>query len=187
MRQDFLNSCVEKLKRQRNISLVFGVGMLFTNILLGVGILHKAEKVILVPPEINKTFWVSSKTVDEVYLSEMSIFWANILLNTAHGTSEFRTKVILDYVAPSFYGDLSKRLVEQDKYMSENDITTSFYFKEATVDAKNKKVILTGILRNFIAASEVKKSLVSYELSFVHKGYRWLLKSFKSLDEEENG
>ena len=186
MRQDFLNMCIGKMKRQRNISLVFGVGMLLANVFLSIGVLHKTERVILVPPEINKTFWVSNKGIDETYLTEMSLFWSNILLNSVRGAGDFRTKIILDYVDPSFHGDLTKRLIAQEKYMSENDITTSFYPKEVKADVRGKKVILTGVLKNFISGDEMKKEIVSYELSFVNKGFRYLLNGFETLGEEEN-
>jgi len=184
MRQDWLNTQAIKVLKQRNMSLVFGLGMLIANIVLGFALMFKTERVVFVPPEINKTFWVTNKSASTTYLEEMGQFLGLMLLNKTALSVKHDRGVILKYVSPKFYGVLHDRLLKQEKYMLSQDLTTRFTIHEIETDAATNKVTLTGELRSFIASKEVKVEVVSYEMTFEHRGFRYLLDDFKELGKE---
>ena len=185
MKQDFVNIQVFKMMRQRNMSLIFGLGMLFANIVLGFVVMFKTERVILVPPEINKSFWITNKNVSPEYLEEMGGFLVSLFLNNTKHSVKYNRETLLKYVSPKFHNILVGRLQEQEKYMSSNDLTTRFSIHEIKTDEDTNKVILTGELKSFIARKEVKKELVSYEMTFEHRGFKYLLAAFNKLGEED--
>ena len=185
MRQDFVNTQVLKMLRQRNMSLIFGVGMLLCNIVLCFGLMFKTEKVVLVPPEINKTFWVTNKEVAPEYLEVMGRFLGQMLLNQSPSSAKHNRDILLKYVSPKFYGALNHKLMKQEKYMLSNDLATRFSLHEIEASTDTNKVVLTGEQTSYIAQKEVKKELVSYEITFDHNGLKYLVDDFKKIGKED--
>jgi conjugal transfer pilus assembly protein TraE len=185
MQQDYINNQVIRILKQRNMSLIFGIGMLIANILLSIGILNKQEKVIFLPPEINKSFWVTNKGASVEYLEEMSLFLSGLLLDQTAASSKVKRDILLKYVSPGFYNDLYKRLVDQEKYIAANNISTKFSPQVIEASSKTNKVILTGEMRSFVADKQVSKEQVSYEIKFKYQGAKYLLDGFQKLQKEE--
>lgn len=178
-----MNSQVLKMIKQRNMCLIFGIGMLLANILLSFCMLYKTEKIVLVPPEINKTFWISNNAVSEGYLSEMAVFLSGLLLDQTSISSKVKRDILLKYVSSEFHNSFYSKLLKQEKYIKESDLTTKFSLKEIEADVEAGKVIVTGEMRSFVAMEELKKEIVSYELSFESRGFRYLLNGFRQLRE----
>lgn len=184
MLQDYINIQVPKILKQRNLSLVFGVSMLFANILLVFGILNKEQKVILVPPEINKTFWVTNKQVSKEYLEEMAVFLSHLLLDQSPTSSKHKRDMLLKYISPSYYNELFGRIIKQEKYLYQNNISTRFSIKEIEVDSKQNQVFIVGDQENYVADKKVGTVSASYKISFEYKGARYLLTEFIKLEKE---
>lgn len=165
------------------MSLVFGMGMLCANLLLSVGLLNKQEKVIFLPPEINRSFWVTNKGASSEYLEEMSIFLIGLMLDQTPASSAVRRKLLLRYVSPSFYNDLYQRLTRQELEITEGNISTKF--SPQTIEANKDNVTLTGELSSFVADKLVSKEQASYELKFEHRGVKYLLTEFRRIIEEK--
>ena len=157
--------------------------MLFANILLVGGILNKEQKVILVPPEINKTLWVTNKEVSKEYLEEMAIFLSHLLLDQSPTSSKLKRDMLLKYISPSYYNALFGKIIKQEEYLSQNNISTRFSIKEIEANSKQNKVLIVGEQENYVADKKVGKVSASYKMSFEYKGARYLLTEFKKLTE----
>lgn len=168
------------------MSLVFGVGMLVANLFLSWGLIQKNEKIILLPPEINKTMWISGSYASKEYLEEMSLFLSGLMLDQTPTSSAAKREMFLRYVAPDYYNSINERLVKQAEYLDQNDISTKFFLKEIRANEENREVIIVGELQSFVANDVVKKETAEYLLKFEYRNARYLLIEFRKITEADN-
>ena len=61
------------------------------------------ERVVIVPPIVNRDFWVGTDTVSDSYLEQMSEFFSGLLLNVNPNSFKTRAEHLLQHVAPNAY------------------------------------------------------------------------------------
>ena len=186
MRQRVLDINFYKLLKQRNASLLLAVGMCLTNIVLGLSIFLTNERVVLVPPQISKSFWCDKNSVSKEYLEEMSVFFANQLLDVSPESASFQRGIILRYVVPEFHNKLEKRLVNEERRYRKQGISTSFKPIKIKVNSKFLSVELVGDLLSFVGQERVKQSRETYRLNYRYRDGRLLITNFELL-EAKNG
>jgi len=76
VRTGFYKSELAKLIEQRNGYMILAAGLIVLSIILGLLAFHLAgrERIVVTPPVLNKSFWVTNGEVSEEYLSEMTLF-----------------------------------------------------------------------------------------------------------------
>jgi conjugal transfer pilus assembly protein TraE len=179
MLKKFLDNNITQVIKQRNSFLLFGLGMFITNVILASSILMQSEKIILVPPQIDKTVWLRGTEVSEEYLEEMSIFLIDLLLDQTPSNSAYKRDMLLKYVDSSQYNVILQRLLEQEEYMREHEVSTDFSPISIKVDAGKKEAVIEGELITFVADKKVSNEKTSYLLSFEVKGTKLYLSGFK--------
>src|SRR5690242_10433642 len=94
------------------IALSITVGL---SLLLGFSVfcLVGKERVVIVPPIVNRDFWVATDTVSDSYLEQMAEFFAGLLLNVTPNSFATRSEHLLQHVAPNAYPVLKTQLVAQ--------------------------------------------------------------------------
>lgn len=177
MLQSILASHVSNVARQKSIYLIFAFVMLLLNVSLVTAMLIREDKVIIVPPEINKTFWVTKSSTSREYIEEMSVFLAYLMLDQTPSSVAHKREMILKYVSSEYYNALFQKLTHQEEYISANDISTKFSLQEIKV--KENASTITGELSHYVADKMIEKAQVTYKLTFEYSGYRLLLSSFK--------
>ena len=53
------------------------------------------EKTVIVPPAIDKSFWVSGNEVSKSYLEQMAYWYAGLALNVTPSTGEYQKQLFL--------------------------------------------------------------------------------------------
>ena len=178
MKSELYLQNVRKLIRQRNTSLLFGVGMLVTNILLSTKLLGSSERTIIVPPEIRKEFWVEGAKASSSYLEQMSLYFTKQMLDMTPSNAAEIKPIILRHVSPAYYASLSQKLIEQEKYLKENSITTIFFPKSVRVDVENQLSEIKGQVKQMVGTDIVKEEEQTYRLKFEYGGAGFLISSF---------
>lgn len=178
MRTDFYIENIGKLIKQRNTSLVFASLILITNILLGAKLLFHSDRIVIVPPEIRKEFWIEGARASSTYLEQMSLYFAKQMLDmTPETAGEIRT-TILRHVSSDYYATLSQKLIEQEQYLKEHSITTVFFPKSVRVDEKHKLAKVTGQIKQMVGKEITKEEEHTYMLKYQYDGVRFLISSF---------
>ena len=97
-----LNSDLKEM-RQRNRALALALGGLIVTLLISlfaiVNLIGR-ERTIVVPPTIEKTFWVTKDHVSKEYLEQMASFVAWLILDVTPATVDWKKDILLNYVAP---------------------------------------------------------------------------------------
>ena len=105
----------------------------------------------LVPPNISKSFWVDSATLESDYLEEMGGYVITVFASFTPGSADFKKNTLLKMVHPSTYGDLNKRWTVAVNRIKQDGISRIFWPREVRVQKETKSVALCGLLETWIA------------------------------------
>ena len=143
------------------------------------------ERVILVPPTIQKSFWVESDTVSAEYLEQMAYFLTQLVLNVTPQSVDYQSKLLLQYAAPASYGELKTALAMAGERLKRDGAATVFSPRTLNVDARALKVSVQGQLTTFISDRRVSDSSKSYLVELQYALGRISIKSFKETNAND--
>lgn len=176
-------SHLEKIISQRNGYLLLACGALSVCLLQTIILFfaYGKERIVIVPPSIEKTFWVSSHNVSPEYLSEMTMFYANLRLNVTSENASLQRETLLRYTDPAYYNTLRSQLVQEEDRITEQHISMAFYPVNVKVNSNKFQVILDGDLKTNVGEASVPTKRVSYLVSYRFDAGRLLIKSFEEV------
>jgi conjugal transfer pilus assembly protein TraE len=180
MRYLLEQSRLQHLIKSRNGYLILAIGSTIINTLLVVFIFFMVgrERIVMVPPEIQKSFWITSGTVSPEYLSEMALFFTSLSFNVSPGSATMQHAILLRYVDPTYYEILKRKLVDVEERIKKEHITTSFYPGEVKVDTKHFIVQVSGDLQYTIGDVQLPLEHVTYQYGFSYKQAQLKITSF---------
>jgi conjugal transfer pilus assembly protein TraE len=162
-------------------------GSMLANLLLAILALHLSgrERVVLVPPTINKSFWVESERVSAEYLEQMAYFLLQLTLNVTPQSVEHQSRVLLQYAAPASYGDLRAVLTTAADRIKRDGASTVFSAQELSVDERTQRVGVRGLLTTFISDRRVSEVAKGYAIELQYAGGRTFLKTFRETNPND--
>ena len=98
--------------RRRNRTLGAAVGLLAAGHVLALAVvlnLLGAVRTVVVPPSINKSFWVTRDKASGEYLEQMGSFVAWLVLDVTPASIDWKKDILLGYVEPEQHGGLKTR------------------------------------------------------------------------------
>ena len=184
MKSDYMKSSHESLRFQRNAFL-----LLSCMLALAVGcesllLFSKRERVIIVPPIIEKEFWVEGGQISPTYLEQFGYFLSQLLLGkSAHSASAQRV-VLLRHTDPAFVGSLRQKLLEEEELLKKQNASYTFYPISILPDLPARKVHIEGDKIFYVNGKQISSDRESYTLSFNSKGSRLLLRGVEITKKE---
>lgn len=118
----FLEKKIGFLIFQRNVFAAFSFLSAVAIIILSSFLFFKQERVVIVPPVIEKEFWVDSQHVSPTYLEQFGYFLGQLLLAKSSQSAASQRTVLLRHTDPSYVGTLKKRLVEEEEILKNGRI-----------------------------------------------------------------
>lgn len=138
--------------------------------------------VTIVPPEINKTFWVSNTGASAEYLEEMALYVASLSQNYTPKNIDYKHSQILKIVHPSVYGALKSKLDDASEYSKSNNVSQIFHPDSSRIDVDAGIVHLNGIRERWVNDEALPSKQIVLVVSF---GYEDGLITLKSVKEKE--
>ena len=143
-----------------------------------------AEKTVLVPPEINRSFWVSENAVSKEYLEEMAYWYAGLALNITPAVSDYQNSLFLKYAAPSEYGRLQAEMGARAEFLKKNNTATQFSVRNVTTNEKDLKVALSGTLVTWTSDKKAGERNATYLVGFKFMNGRLYVSDFKETSDQ---
>lgn len=143
-----------------------------------------AEKTVLVPPEINRSFWVSGNAVSKEYLEEMAYWYAGLALNITPAVSDYQKSLFLKYAAPSEYGRLQAEMGARAEFLKKNNTATQFSVRNVTTDEKDLKVALSGTLVTWTSDKKAGERNATYLVGFKFMNGRLYVSDLKETSDQ---
>jgi conjugal transfer pilus assembly protein TraE len=180
-----LNSDLKEM-RQRNRSLGVAVGGLIFGLLIALVVIVNLigmERTIVVPPVIEKTFWVTKDRVSKEYLEQMASFVAWLILDVTPATIDWKKDILLNYVAPEQHGYLKSRQEVEAERLKRINASTFFLPQQLVVNDQDQTVAVRGRLRTQVNGQETATDTKAYLAEFQYAGGRVHLKAFKEISQ----
>ncbi|MDY7574437.1 type IV conjugative transfer system protein TraE [Actimicrobium sp. CCI2.3] len=147
------------------------------------------EKIIVVPPTIDKTFWVGKDRVSASYLEQMGAYTASLILDVTANNIDWKRDVLLQYVTPETTSALRTRQdIEADRLKKIN-AATFFAVQQFFTSEDTLSVVIKGRLVTIINGSRVETDGEgrAYLVAFQYSGNRIQLHTFKEIPYENPG
>lgn len=141
------------------------------------------EKVILVPPEIKRTVWVSGSAVSKEYLEEMAYWYLGLALNITPAVSEYQTTLFLKYAAPSEFGRLQSEMGARAAFLKKNNTATEFSVRTIAADERSMKVAFTGTLITWASDKKAGERSATFLIGFKFLNGRLHVSEFKETSD----
>lgn len=180
-----------RVQRKANRTLGAIVALLAVCQLLSLAVIVSivgSERTVIVPPAINRTFWVARDSASREYLEEMAGFVAWLMLDVSPSTIDWKRNVLLNWVSPDQHAAMKTKMdLEADRLRS-NNASTSFLIQQFTADEKEQSVLITGRLRRQINGADVgEPETRAYLAQFKYTGGRVHIQAFKEIQNAQNG
>lgn len=187
MKIQIQKSLLQYVIKRRNAYLAIACGSLLLNILLGIGLflMIGRERVIIVPPQVSQSFWISKGAVSPEYISEMSHFFVTLRFNITPSIAASQRDILLRYVASEYYELLKMQLVKEGQGMAKNHITTAFYPVDIKVNVKNLEALVIGDLVSTIGSNQLPAKRITYKIVYGYNNHRLLVKQFIEVKPDE--
>lgn len=182
MREDLASA-----RRATTFLVVLLASSMLVNLILAVFAVRLAghERVVVVPPTINKTFWVESERVSSEYLEQMGYFLMQLTLNVTPQSVDHQSKVLMQYAAPGSYGELRTALLSAAERLKRDGASTVFSAQDISVDERNLRVGVRGQLTTFISDRRVSEVSKGYAIELQYATGRVFLKAFRETNPND--
>lgn len=136
----------------RVLCLVLAVG-LGTDVLF----FRKKDRFIVVPPKLEREFWIEDRTASESYMEQMGVFFATLIGNMSPLNAEYNTAILTRYIDHKSLPVVKTELASQAAYFKKNNITQSFFPEGVRVNAAEGIVDVTGSVVRYVGTVKVSQ------------------------------
>jgi len=143
------------------------------------------EKTVIVPPVIEKSFWVSGNEVSKNYLEQMAYWYAGLALNVTPSTGEYQKQQFLHYATPSDTGRIAAEMTLRLDFLSKNNTSTLFTAQTLNTDEKLMKVAIVGELDTFVGDKRASARRAVFVVGFKYLNGRLYVSEFKETSEQD--
>ena len=178
-----LNGDIKEMRR-RNRSLGLTVGALAVGHVVALIVILNligTVRTVIVPPSIDKSFWVNRDKASSEYLEQMGSFIAWLVLDVTPSSIDWKKGVLLGYVEPGQYGALKTRQEVEAERLKRINASTLFMPQQLVPSEDAQTVVVRGRLRTLVNGFETGNDLKAYLVEFSFNGARMHLKTFKEL------
>ena len=178
-----LNGDIKEMRR-RNRSLGLTVGALAVGHVVALIVILNligTVRTVIVPPSIDKSFWVSRDKASSEYLEQMGSFIAWLVLDVTPSSIDWKKGVLLGYVEPGQYGALKTRQEVEAERLKRINASTLFMPQQLVPSEDAQTVVVRGRLRTLVNGFETANDLKAYLVEFSFNGARMHLKTFKEI------
>jgi len=187
MRLELLRSDIASARRAATfLAALLALSLLANVVLAFQGMrLSGRERIVLVPPTINKTFWVDSERVSAEYLQQMAYFLMQLTLNVTPQSGDLPASVVLQYAAPASFGELRAAMAATADRLKRDGASTLFSTRDLVVDEATQRVGVRGQLTTFVSDRRVSDVSKAYAIELQYAGGRVFLKAFRETNPND--
>lgn len=174
------------LKFQRNTVAGICAVLLGINTIQSLYFFFRHERVVITPPQLTQGFWVEGNRFSPQYLEEMALHYAHFLLDVTEKSVLYQGEIILRYVVPESYGIFKAKLLEDEKNLKSNHLSTLFAPSDVVISPDQLRVEITGELMSYVADKKISQHRETYRFQFHNQSGRLLIKDFTLIKTDRN-
>jgi conjugal transfer pilus assembly protein TraE len=170
--------------RRRNRGLSIAVTTLAVGHVIGLIVIHNllgSVRTLVVPPSMNKTFWVERDKASSEYLEQMGSFIAWLILDVTPASIDWKKEVLLGYIAPDQHGAMKTRQELEASRLKRINASTAFMPQQLVPSEDAQTVVVRGRLRTLVNGQETANEVKAFLVEFSYSGGRMHVKTFKEV------
>ena len=177
---------LKDLKFQRNTIVGVCAVLLVINLTQSLWLFFRHERVIITPPQLTQGFWVEGNSFSPQYLEEMALHYAHFLLDVTEKTVLYQGEIILRYVVPESYGAFKAKLLEDEKQLKTNHLSTRFAPSDVVISPEQLRVEISGELMSYVGDKKISQNRETYRFQFQNHSGRLLIEAFTLVKSDKN-
>ncbi len=176
-------SYLEKLEKENRLLYLFVAGLLLVNVLEGI-LLYKASvsrTVIVMPPKVEKEFWVSGEELSYSYLEQIGEYLADRILNVSPAIVDKSLASVYPFLTtnPEELEAIKEVFASYTNSIKNNDWWQSFYPMKVIVDPQNQTLAVEGILKKFTGNTYIGEERRTIVFKFTVQQGRFIVREVK--------
>lgn len=144
------------------------------------------ERTVLVPPVIEKSFWVSHDHVGASYLEQMAAFISYLTLDADPVSLDWKRNLLLQYVKPSNAPEFESRQKIEGERLRSLNASTQFAISGLTPSERDMTVLMRGRLATFVNGLRTTEVNKTFLLSFSYATGRIQLNKFEEIVDDDS-
>jgi len=150
-------------------------------------LLHQdRDRVVFLPPQIDKGFWIESEQVSREYLEQMGLFILQLAYNVTPTSVDYQNAVLLKYAAPEAHGALEKAGRLSAERIRRDQISTLIAPRSVLHDKKDgMRLAFTGSLTTYVTDKASPPRPITVLVAFRYEGGRILVTALKETSEND--
>lgn len=170
--------------KQRNLLLLLAGLFLVMNVILSFSLIVKKERIVIVPPLLEKSFWTQGGLVSTSYLEELSGWLGHLMLDKNTTNMKTHHKQLLKYIAPEQYQTLLKTLLKDEARYVSDGLSTSFAIQQYETNKDKMEVILKGVLDIKVGSKSISRIKKTYLIKYKYAYGKLYLWKFREVGHE---
>lgn len=165
------------------------VALLLSNCLLAAKVLLQKDRnrETLVPPQIQKPFWVDDHGLDPNYLDQMAGYLLQLRWNRTPQSCDGNAELLLRYVGAGSLGEMQRTLAADCAKLRELNASQVFTTRGVSFPAGDgKSVVFSGTLSTYIADRRTSELTKHFWLRFGNSGGTLYLDSLREVAAEKD-
>ena len=174
------------LRFQRNVLAGVCMALLGINVTQSLCLFFRHDRIIVTPPQLTQGFWVEGNRYSPQYLEEMALHYAHFFLDVTEKNILYQGDILLRYVTPDAYGTFKAKLLEDEKRLKKNNLSTRFSPSDVVISPDQLTVDLTGELMSYVGDKKISQVRETYQFKFQNQSGRLLIAAFTLLKSDRN-
>ena len=145
--------------------------------------LETYEKTIIVPPDMDRPFWVHGPEASPEYLEQMAVWYVGLAATFSPASLPRQIETLLRHADPRFYGPLAARLAEDLERVRRTQISQAFYVSE--VQSRGGRVAVRGDLVAWVGSKRAAQRRAAFLVGLRMAGGRLVVTELKEVDHDD--
>lgn len=120
------------------------VGLVVSDLMLSIEVLHAERTVVLIPPHLTKDVEVSRRAASSSLKESWGLYFAELMGNVTPGNADFLQIVLGDLLSPKVYRSIQEHLMDEIQQLKDERIAMSFKPRQVFYEAETDRIFVSG-------------------------------------------
>ena len=139
------------------------------------------QKVVILPPVVDRRVVISGNKVDENYIKLFTRYAMTLLQNYTAATARSQFTEFLSLVTTSAYPEMQKTLYTLADTIKKLNMTSAFYPRKITIDEKKHTITVSGLKKEFTNTTVVEDGPREYMIKYAIINGRFYIDAVKEV------
>jgi conjugal transfer pilus assembly protein TraE len=124
------------------------------------------ERIILMPPVVDKTMMIGWDSANEDYLKSFGLYVATLIGNISQANAKFVADSVSQFISPSVYSEVRKTILSaaESRQFKEAAASTKYTPTGVSYEAETRKVFVVGTMDMLNAGMNNQTQPIVYEM-----------------------